>query len=205
MNASHHRRLHVPSTPWSHRRSEDGSTLLLSLAFVTIVMALTVVLLGFSKVGNTSVHAYRVERTRRYAIDGAMQSAIQMAAKNPGMGRATSPDPCGLSFIVQGSARQVASGSYLLVECAATPATVSGSSTTGNVVSGQQNARDVTFTVTCHQNPGYVPVKNKIDCRSGTQFKTLATARVRYEIDYSVTNQTQWAIVPKVITWEVRN
>lgn len=203
MPASHHRLVRPPVTRWSLGRGQEGSTLLLALVFVTTVMSLTVVLLGFAKAGNTAVHAYKVERTRRYAVDGALQSAIQLVAKNPGMGRATSPDPCDMLFLVQGSPRQVVGGSYLVVSCAATPATVSGSSSTGNLAGGQQNARDVTFRVSCYAPA--VAATDKIDCASGTVVSELASARVRYEIDYSVTNQTQWAIVPKIVTWEVRN
>lgn len=206
MAAASHHRARTPGRPvtrWSLGRGEDGSTLLLALVFVTVVMSLTVVLLAFAKAGNTAVHAYKVERTRRYAVDGALQSAIQMAAKNPAIGRSTAPASCDMLFLVQGSPRQVVGGSYLVVTCAATPSTVSGSSTTGNVVGGQQTARDVTFNVGCYRNGP--AVKNKIDCSSGTLVSTLASARVRYEIDYSVTDQTQWAIVPKIVTWEVRN
>lgn len=203
MPASHHRESRPPATRWSLGRREEGSTLVLALVFVTAVMTLTIVLLAFAKTGNTAVNSYKVERTRRYAVDGALQSAIQLVAKNPAMGRATSPDPCDMLFLVQGSPRQVVGGSYLVTSCAATPAAVSGSSTTGNVVGGQQNARDVTFTVSCYAPA--VAAKGKIDCASGSVVSTLASARVRYEIDYSVTNQTQWAIVPKIVTWEVRN
>lgn len=201
--ASHHRRRYLRG----HQAdpAESGSTLVLALAFVTIVMALTVGLLGFSKAGTSSLQAYRVERTRRYAVDGAMQSAIQMVSKYPNMGKHTSPDPCGLRFLVQGNPRMVAPGAYLVVECAETPAAVSGVSNAGDVVGGQQTARDVTLTVTCNREPNATPTRNKVSCGSGTVSTILAKARVRYEIDYSVANQTQWAIVPKIITWEVRN
>jgi hypothetical protein len=200
------------------RRGELGAILILALVFVTVVLTLAVSLLTLAYTGSTSLRAFRIERTRRYAADGALQSAVQYVKQDPTLGQTTGSGTCSLTYpIVQGSGAGepalVAASSTLTVTCEATPGTTSG----GVDVDGGQRIRDVTFTVTCRGDPP--GVKGVLSCDSSSSTTTvLGRARVRYEIDYelvpsgstcapSVTEcsaHNARAVVPKVVTWSLK-
>lgn len=210
-------------------RGESGAILLLALAFITIVMVLTVALLGLAKTENAALRSYRTERVRRYNVDSALQEAIQMVKLYPKMGveGTASTDPCHMEHGVRdellggGGASGIfdvtQSAGYITVECTATPPAVSGITSGATDSDGGQGARDVTFEVRCNYLAGDPVPNGQISCGSGSAYKVLARARVRYDIDYSVTPvapncntgsgctaSTVRAIIPKVISWSLR-
>lgn len=186
---------------------------MLALAFTTIVMSLTVAVLGFARAGNRSVKAYQVERSRRYAVDGAMQTAVQMVANDYRLGVTgnESSNPCSMRFILRDPVGTQGEGStndgYVLVECAPTNSAISGGdSGTGD----PQAARDVTFTVKCNNDAALSgTTADKLTCGSGSLYsKVLGRARVRFEPDFTMTSATtrnKRAVIPKIISWEVRS
>ena len=76
----------------SHRLRNDqsGAIIILALAFLTVILALAVGIIGLAQTGSSSLRAYRLERHRRYAADSALQSAVQYVRQNPGLGVSTS-------------------------------------------------------------------------------------------------------------------
>ncbi len=199
------------------RHGERGAILILAIAFLTVILTLAVSLLTLAYTGSTSLRNFRIERARRYAADGALQSAVQMVKKDPTLGQTTGSPTCQMTFpIVEdtsaGALSVVSAGSYVTVSCAATTGVVSG----GVDVDQGQRARDVTFTVTCQGTP---PARNqKLVCGGSGPTTVLARARVRYEIDYGLvpTGATcapsatdcvahnARAVVPKVLTWSLK-
>ncbi|MEZ5177169.1 MAG: hypothetical protein R2746_02515 [Acidimicrobiales bacterium] len=109
------------------REDQSGAIIILALAFLTIVLAIAVGLIGMAYTGSNSLRAYRLERHRRYAADAAMQSAVQYVRQNPNLGISLSPPTCAMNYAVQedtasGGALQVFTpGSTLNVSCGATP------------------------------------------------------------------------------------
>lgn len=197
----------------SRLQGQAGSTLVLALAFTTIIMSLTVAVLGFARAGTHSIKAYQVERNRRYAVDGALQTAVQMVASNYRLGVTGNSvsDPCSMRFQIRDPFGSQGQGSitdgYVLVECAPTNTAISGGdSGTGD----PQIARDVTFVVKC--NTDFQPqgtIEEKLTCGSGSvTSKVIGRARVRFEPDFTMTSATdrvKRAVIPKIISWEVRN
>lgn len=179
------------------RRAHDdqsGAIIILALAFLTVMLALSWSLIELSYAGSSSLRSYRLERTRRYAADSALQAAIQMVKLNPALGVSGSSTPCGMSYAIQEDTaggvrlRAFTPGSVLAVTCSPTP----GVSNSGVrelderlEPTGGQMARDITFTVTCRYSPSSDP-KATLTCGSGGDTQTLGRARVRFDIDYGI-------------------
>lgn len=196
------------------RNSESGSVLLLSLAFIIVIMVLAVGLLGITRTGNASLRAYELERTRRYSVNSALETSVQMVKQRPDLGVTATPLPCGLEYEVTGEQRVIGpdgnGSAYLYVVCSATD--VDGAVSGGPDSDGGQAPRDVTFEVRCATDPvSNPPQAGFIVCGSGGDYAVLGTARVRYEVDIKgieppagSTASPERAVVPKVISWEVR-
>lgn len=199
---------HQPAAVGPDRSGERGSALVLAMLVVTVVMVLTVGLLAFAEIGSRSSVSFQMERQRRYAVDGALQSGINMVRTHPNMGVTTNPDTCVMEYTVPGDPKTIYPGTYLVVECAATNPAAAGApaESGGTDTDGGQRARDVTFTVSCDSGSPAYPTKplRTLSCGSGGEREVLAKVRVRYEIDYSVTPASERAVVPKVISWELR-
>lgn len=162
----------------SHRLRNDqsGAIIILALAFLTIVLALAVGIIGLAQTGSASLRAYRLERHRRYAADSALQSAVQYVRQNPGLGVSASPPACAMDYAVQedtasGGAIQVFTpGSVLNVTCEATPGVTDSGARELDLrgePTGGQGPRDVTFVVRCAYSS--IPAKGTLACGSGGQ------------------------------------
>jgi hypothetical protein len=137
-----------------------------------------------------------------------------MVSLDSTMGVTGGTTPCSLKYLVQEGValpgvRAVAGGAYVTVDCAATSTTVTGGATSGKL--DPQEARDVTFTVKCNNEPVLpgtsTTIPEMVNCRSGTTSQTLAIARVRFEPDFTKTSATdapKRATIPKIISWQVR-
>lgn len=174
-------------------RDESGAIIILALAFLTVVLVLAVALIGLSHTTSASGRTYRLERSRRYAADSALQIAVQHVAKTPTLGVSASPPACGTSYTVQedtaGGAviRVFATGSVLQVACGATPGVTDSGARELDLrgePTGGQGPRDVTFTVTCTYNT--IPQNGTLRCGTGSNTMVLARARVRYDVDYGI-------------------
>jgi hypothetical protein len=184
---------------------ESGATIIIALLFVTVIMSLTVGLLGFAQVGSRSNRAYKVERTNRYSVEAALNAGIQYLVLNPTVGASGSPDTCHVQVDIEGDVKVVIGGAYFTMDCEATrPSTGGASPTSGQVVDGVQSPRDVTLTIKCG-NDGANPVQvGWADCGTGTTVD-VAVARVRFDRDTSpAIDKTKSAIVPKILSWELR-
>jgi len=186
------------------RRGESGAALLLALIFLTVILILVLALFGSAFTGAASIKSYRRERVLRYSADAALQASIQMVKVDATLGvYSTTPAACGLTYAIvedDGGGQNPAAitpGSTLSVSCAFTP----GQTTSGVLVAGEQQARDVTFTVTCAATTP-ATAHDRIGCGSGSTSVVLARARVRYEADRSLTAAT-WAVVPKILSYRV--
>lgn len=185
-------------------RREEGSIMILALAFLIVILALAVGLLGLAFTGSNSLRAYRLERVRRYNTDSALVAAVQMVRNTPTLGVSTSPPACGMQYIVQEEVpatgpnvtRVFTVNSRLTVTCGASTG-VSNSGDPDPDGTGQL-ARDVTFTVTCQYAPP-IPVKGTLRCGTGSANMTLGQARVRFDVDNGVAN------VPKIISWSLKD
>jgi hypothetical protein len=172
------------------------------------VMFLAVSLLfGYAQTSSRTVQSYRVDRSLRYAADGALEAAVVMVQGDPTLATNTSTKACRLKFDIGESASSTRIGfkaaSFLWVACAATPNTASG-----NVDPADQGqlARDVTFTVRCGpRSITTVAPKGLLDCTSSSATSsTVAQARVRFEVDNSSgVPLNARAIVPKVLSWKL--
>lgn len=199
----------------THRRAtpgetgETGSVMLMALAFVTVVMVIVVALVAFAHVGVRSTRSYEVERTRRYAVNSALDAAVQSGISKPTLGTSTTAKICyqydlpatptNIKLVGNGTG-----AAYLTVECKQTDG--AGITSGATEADGGQGPRDVTFTVICRTGTvqPYTPSTEYLNCGSGNNDQILAKARVRYEIDYTKTPASERAVVPKVVTWEVR-
>jgi hypothetical protein len=195
----------------SGRRSDQtGSTLVLALAVVTVILLLVVGLLGLTQTGNRSLRAYEVERTRRYAVNSALEVAVQAVRKTPDLGTTATTRSCGSRFDIPGNPRVLGSvgTGYLEVVCYKTPG--AGITSGDPDTDGGQGPRDLTFEVRCNRRPTDIVQPGFLNCGRGDDYKVLAKARVRFEVDYGIAPDagssvsTKRAVVPKVITWEVR-
>lgn len=165
----------------------------IKLSHYLVILALSWSLIELSYTGSASLRTYRHERVRRYSADSALQAAIQMVKGDPSLGVSGSSSSCGMTYAVQqdtagGAALQVFDeNSVLKVSCVPTPGVTNSGirepDERGGPTGGQL-ARDVTFTVTCEEVASSKPFK--LACRSGGSSRTLATARVRFDIDYGV-------------------
>ncbi len=184
---------------------ESGSSLILALLFVTVVMSLTIGLLGFAQVGARSSRAYKVERTNRFGVEAALNSGIQYLVLNPTLGVSESTETCRVQVAVEGHVNVVVGAGYFTMECeATTPSTGGAAADSGKVVDGVQVPRDVTITIKCG-NDAANPVRvGWADCGTGVT-EDVAVARVRFDRDTSDSvDKTQSAIVPKILSWELR-
>jgi len=199
------------------RNPESGAVIILALAFLTIILTLTVALFGLANAGAASLRHFRFERVRRYNADAALQATVQWLKDTPTMGVTGGPT-CGMNYAMQestgGFAQPVlATGSYLTVSCAATSGVTSG----GADGDGGQAGRDVTIEVRCNSAAPPGPHGNLV-CNTGAKSTVLARARVRFDIDYGITPtapncgptvalcsaSTVRAVVPKVVYWSIK-
>ena len=105
---------------------------------------------------------------------------------------------------VPGASQVMVAGSYLTVTCEPTPGTTSGGPGTDSTTAvPTQDARDVTFTVTCSGDNSGRASGDRYDCSDTGTPEVLATARVRYEIDPGTANPAERAVVPKVVNWNI--
>jgi hypothetical protein len=180
--------------------------MLLALAFVTVVMVVVVALVGFAQAGTRSVRGYEIERTKRYAVNSALETTVAALVGKPTMGTTDTAKIC-LVYDIPNTATNVklkgngGGAAYLTVECRATPGVTYAAESDGG-----QGPRDVTISVYCRTDPAvpeFAPSKDVLNCGTGSGTDPLAVARVRYEVDYSKALDAR-AVVPKVVTWEVR-
>lgn len=215
------------------RDRESGSALLLALLFLGVILTLVTVLLLGARTSAQSVQGFRDDRTLRYGADGALEATIEMLHYNPQLAMSLTT-PVAIPNCLQvplidgnppGNRATVTSGSYLQVSCisvanasaGATQATPT-SSATGYDVDGNELAREVLLTVTCASTVAPTSVGGKIDCQNGASPRTLASARVRFDIDpgnttnnlvtcpsgiTSTTVCNQWADVSKIVSWKL--
>lgn len=167
-------------------RDQSGAIMVLALAFLIVVLALAWGLIEMSYTGSASLRAYRLERSRRYAADSALQAGIQMLKSDATLG--TVDDPlCSMTYLVQENAptgeviRVFSTGSTLSVSCEA----VAGSDSGGIDSDGGQKAREVILRVSCQYEPP-IPAKGTLYCGSGSKSLVLGVARVRFDVDYGV-------------------
>lgn len=202
---------------------QDGAVMVIALAFLTVVGLLAVVVLSMAWTGSNTLAVYRQDRVLRYNAEAALQTTVLRLATNPLMGTVDRPDlttdtrDCPMDFALQQDPGGTApipptftSGSFLKVTCAPTSAANatgpwggSGASGYYDTVSQTQSPRDVTITITCTSPPS-TKAKDPVTCGSAGTSQVIAKARVRFEIDYSLTDKQRWAVVPKVVTWDVR-
>lgn len=200
------------------RHPESGAVIILALAFLTIILTLTVALFGLANAGAASLRHFRLERTRRYNADAALQATVQRVKDTPTLG-VTSGANCNWSFPMQediagGLAQRVITpGSTLTVTCAATAGVTSG----GADVDGGQALRDVTIEVACN-NTAAPAAHASLTCGAGGNSTVIARARVRFEVDYGIvpaapdcgptvalcSASTVRAVVPKVVYWSIK-
>lgn len=192
------------------RRGESGAVLILALVFLTVIGLLTGVLLGYAYTGTKSLAAYRLERTRRYAADSAMQSTVfRLSQKaNATEGTGASMAQCGRLGISQfgtnggGAVDVVVPNSYVTVWCQATP----GAQIDVVDLDGGQAPRDITMEVRCNY-PTAMVVDKKLDCTGGSGSTVIGRARVRFENDYDNAagyDINKRAVVPKILSWQIR-
>lgn len=209
------------------REDQSGAIMVLAMAFVFVIVIIAWALTDLAYTGSSSLRAYRLERERRYAADGAMQAAVQMARLNTQLGISTSPPACSMTMPINedtagGATIQVfTAGSTLSVSCFATP----GVTNSGDIDpdEGGQLTRDVSFTVSCNYNPP-MPAHGTLTCGSGSSTLLLGRARVRYDIDYGIVPtlpncgpmdpnfplvnlcraSTVRAVVPKIVYWSLK-
>lgn len=194
-------------------RNEDGAIMILALAFLIVILALAVGLLGLAFTGSASLRAYRVERVRRYSADSALVAAVKLVEARPALGVSSILVPCAMEYKVQelmsgnDVTRVFTDTSRLNVTCEVPPE-VTNSGDPDPDGTGQL-PRDVVFTVTCRYTP---PIRARGPLRCGgasaTTTMTLGSARVRYDVAPVVDNvtgvTTMVAKVPKILTWSLK-
>ena len=195
----------LPRPAADERTGESGTTLIIALVFVIVIGLLTVSLLGLAQAGARGTRAYKVERTNRYGVENALNAGIIYIAQNPDVGVSGGTASCFIQVGIEGDVRVVVGNSYYTVECAATsPSTGGASSDSGKVVDGVQNPRDVTIKIGCGHDAANPVRVGFTSCGTGTS-TVVATARVRFDRDTSPTiDPTKSAIIPKVLSWELR-
>lgn len=175
------------------REDQSGAVIILALAFLTVILALAVGIIGLSWTGSSSLRAYRLERHRRYAADAALQSALHYVRANPGLGVSASPPACAMNYAVQqdvapgGAMAVFTPGSVLNVTCKATPGVTDSGARELDLrgePTGGQGPRDVTFEVSCAYST--MSATGPLSCGSGGNTVILGRSRVRYDIDFSI-------------------
>ncbi|HEX2577892.1 MAG TPA: hypothetical protein VHK88_16205 [Aquihabitans sp.] len=188
------------------RSSEGGAIIIFVLAFMVMILVVVLALFGMAKTQTASTRNYRQERALRYAADGALDAAIQWVKVTPTLGTA-SGSGCDMKYDVAHDdaggtvSAPMASGSFLEVSCTATP----GTTGSGAVANGEQAARDVTFTVYCSKNAAPGP-RDPLACKNNAGIsapRVVGQARVRYDVDYGWPTKSEWARVPKILTFTV--
>ena len=187
---------HQRARPTHADRGESGASLVLALAFLVVILVVCASLFQLAFAGTKSLRVYQEERTLRYGADAALEVGIQNVKATSTLG-VSNGNGCSWNVpITEGGTPVIAANSYLVVTCTAT------TDSSGTDTDGGQKARDVSFTVTCRSNgPGTDDVP--LVCGTGGTDRVVATARVRYEIDYSAPTATR-SIVPKVLSWDIR-
>jgi len=204
-------------------QSESGAVMILALGFIIVVGIVAAAVLLMAYTGSNTLAVYRQDRIVRANAEAAMTTTIVRLSKNPLMatdgtstGTPSLDSSCALNYPMQqpttgGVIPTFTSGSVLQVTCGPTSAyNASGpwgaGSGSGHIdtASGTQGPRDVTITVTCKVPTANADAKSKVTCGTSGTSRVVARARVRFEIDYTKTNKLQWAVVPKVIAWDLR-
>ena len=185
--------------------------LVLALVFLTVIGTMTAFLLSYAFTGTRSLGAYRLERTRRYAADSAMQATINRLTlpANATAGTGASMAQCGRYAIPQdvsaGNVQSVvAANAYVTVWCQATP----GVPIDVIDLDGGQAPRDITMEVRCNTASGQSVVDKKLVCGAGGTAKVIGRARVRFENDYDNSvgaDKFKRAVIPKVLSWQIRS
>lgn len=211
----HRRRRTQTATVHAARRGESGAALILALVFLTVIGVITGALLGMAYTGTKSLAAYRLERTRRYAADSALQATVFRLSKqtNATLGTTTAMAQCGRLPVSQlassgGGAVDVVNNpatAYVTVWCQATPV-IPGETDDSFDTDGGQAPRRVSMEVRCGYDTAMV-VDKKLNCGAGSQYSVIGRARVRFEVDYDnsgAVNKNTRAIVPKILAWQLR-
>jgi hypothetical protein len=188
--------------------------LILALVFLTVIGLLTGALLSYAYTGTKTLAAYRLERTRRYAADSALVATVFRLSQKTYATEGTNAamTQCGKIPISQyapsggGTVDIVANptSANVTVWCQATPDVLTDSIDTD----GGQGPRDITMEVRCSYKTSMV-LNRKLNCDGGTgdPYTVIGRARVRFEVDYDNSagvDKTKRAIVPKVMSWQIR-
>ncbi len=209
----------------SDGRGESGAVIVIALAFLVVVGVLAVAVVNMAWTGSKTLAVYREERVVRVNAESALQATVLRLSANPLMGTVDTPDipgyvdtrDCPLNFplsqdLVGGQVKPTfQAGSFLQVDCAPTSANnatgpwggggASGYRIDSGPDRGDQSPRDVTITVTCRRPSGST---NPLVCGSSGPARIVAVARVRFDIDYSISDRWRWATVPKIVNWDLR-
>ena len=204
--AAHPRPSGLTKTVVAARQGESGAVLILALVFITVIGTMAVGLLSFAFAGSRALSAYRLERTRRYAADSALQVAVHRLSQpaNAALGVSPTPVQCARFPIPQdvtaGNLEDVVTANaYVTVWCSTTP----------NVpvdvidLDGGQAPRDITMEVRCNTASGSTVTGTKLACGSGANATVIGKARVRFENDYAQPANAR-ALVPKILSWQIR-
>lgn len=204
------------------RHDEGGSVIIIVMAFILVIGVIALALLSFSFTATKSQAVFRADRVIRNNAESALITTVERLRMNPLMatdanssGTPPLDSACNLNFPMQedtsnGTKATVTSTSVLQVTCGpTTPYNTSGTygvqSGSGGVdADGGQRPRDVTITVTCKGERANV--RNLVDCGTTGTARIVAQARVRFDIDPNVTlaNYDKRAVVPKIVTWDIR-
>lgn len=194
--SSHHR----PVGTGAPAGPESGVSLMFALVFLILISTLITGVLTYAFSANRNVQSFRRDRALHFATDGALEVGVDMVQANPTMGFTLFP-ACGLDFPLDAHNAEgvFAAGAHLTVDCLPTPNLLTPIPPSPG---GNQPYRDVTFEVTCRLPASYTP-PDPLACGTGPDVMFLGRARVRYDIDPGHTPRTAWAIVPKVVSWEI--
>jgi hypothetical protein len=196
----------APTIRLGRANDESGAIIVLALAFLTVIGVLTVALITFARVGAVSTTSYRIERTRRYAADSALQSTVQRLAMNPSTTYSSTWTNCGRNTIQEFTgggniAPVVATGANVTVQCRNTP----NSSSSGIDTDGGQAPRDIEMQVLCTYGASMV-VNKQLTCgNASTNTLVIGRARVRFENNYDTALYASNArsVIPKILVWSI--
>ena len=198
---------HSATRAESELGGERGAIIILALAFLSVMGLITFALITFADVGSKSLTSYRIERTRRYAADSALQATVRRLADNPNFAVSASFSDCArlplFEYTSGGNIPSVvASGTrYVTVQCRNTP----NGLPPGVDLDGGQAPRDIELQVVCSHSASMV-VDRKLTCGSGANSTIIGRARVRFENNYDLAaypNINQRAVVPKILVWSI--
>jgi hypothetical protein len=178
---------------------------------VVIAMGLIAAALAlFAAAGSRSTTSYKIERTRRYAADAALQVGIQRLRLDPLLAVTSTDSKCAEYRLREDASApwQVtvlwSSTARMDVYCKITP----NANIPNFPLDGGQRIRDITLTVKCPYTTTVVAKDSqdrpKLQCGNGSaKEQVVATARVRFEIDNSKPIDKR-AVIPKVLSWSIR-